>query len=68
MYNKNQEEIGKLTSGTFSPYLKAGIGMGYIDKDYKQPNTELLVDIRGRKKEAKVVKLPFVPQRYYRGE
>ena len=35
--------------------------MGYVDSEYKQPDTELLIDIRGKKKEAKVVKLPFVP-------
>lgn len=48
IFNKRKEEIGKLTSGTFSPILKAGIGMGYILKDYKKPGTELLIDIRGR--------------------
>ncbi|AHM61878.1 glycine cleavage system aminomethyltransferase T [Flammeovirgaceae bacterium 311] len=52
-------KIGVVTSGTMSPSLSQGIGMGYLKKEYSQPGTEIFVDIRGRRIKAEVVKLPF---------
>jgi aminomethyltransferase len=51
--------IGEVTSGTFSPTLEKPIAMGYISPEHKQPGTKLLIDIRGSKEPAEVVKLPF---------
>ena len=51
--------IGVVTSGTQSPSLNQGIGMGYLKKEYTQPGSEIYVDIRGRRLKAEVVKLPF---------
>jgi aminomethyltransferase len=51
--------IGKVTSGTQSPSLGYGIGMGYLKKEWSQPGSEIWVDVRGRKLKAEVVKLPF---------
>lgn len=52
-------KIGVVTSGTMSPSLSQGIGMGYLKKEFSQPGAEVYVDVRGRKLKAEVVKLPF---------
>lgn len=52
--------IGEVTSGTMSPCLKEGIGMGYVQQAFAAPGTEIAVPIRGRLLRAVVVKLPFV--------
>ena len=52
-------EIGHVTSGTMSPTLKIGIGMGYVKTEYSLPSTEMYLDNRGRKLRMKVVKPPF---------
>ncbi len=56
-------KIGVVTSGTFSPSLEFGIGMGYVETSHAAENKELTVDIRGRKARAHVVKLPFVAKK-----
>lgn len=53
-------EVGSLTSGTQSPTLNAGIGMGYIDRDYASVGTQLVADVRGRDLPIEVVAAPFV--------
>ena len=52
--------IGHVTSGTMSPCLKVGIGMGYVDAAYAKAGTEIAVVIRDRLIKAEVVKMPFV--------
>lgn len=59
LVNVEGEEIGEVTSGTMSPVLKIGIGMGYVAKPYAAVDTEIFIDVRGRKLKAKVVKAPF---------
>ena len=54
------EEIGHVTSGTMSPCLKIGVGMGYVRSDCAKAGTEIAVEVRGRLLKAEVVKLPFV--------
>lgn len=51
--------IGRVTSGTFGPWVSKSIGMGYVGKQYTQPGTEIEVEIRGKPARARVVKLPF---------
>lgn len=51
--------VGNVTSGTVSPIRKIGIGMGYVAPEFAKPGVELLVDVRGRKLRAVVVKPPF---------
>jgi aminomethyltransferase len=51
--------IGEITSGTFSPTLQKPIAMGYVPPEYAKVGTELMIDLRGAKEPAKVVKLPF---------
>lgn len=51
--------IGKVTSGTMSPSMKKGIGMGYVPAEFAKPDSEIYVKIREKLNKAKVVKLPF---------
>ena len=51
--------IGFITSGTMSPSLKVGIGLGYVEISHSKPGTSIQIDIRGIKKFAKIVKDPF---------
>lgn len=50
---------GRVTSGTFAPYLGKSIGMGYVERSDAKPGTRLEVEIRGKTARAVVVKLPF---------
>jgi aminomethyltransferase len=52
--------IGKVTSGTQSPMLNIGIGLGYVATEFTAIGSEIFVDVRGRALKAQVVKLPFV--------
>lgn len=51
--------IGVVTSGTMSPSLNKGIGMGYVPTEMSKLDTEIFVQIRNKNVPAKVVKLPF---------
>jgi len=55
----NDEKIGIITSGTFSPTLQTPIAMGYVHPSATKIGTELFIDVRGRKIPAKIVQLPF---------
>ena len=55
--------IGSVTSGTMSPTLKKGIGMGYVETAYAEPGTPIAVVIREKPVAARIVKLPFIPNR-----
>ena len=52
--------IGRVTSGTMSPVLNKGIGMGYVHKAYSAIGTEIYVNVRNKLLKAKIVKLPFI--------
>ena len=52
-------EGGTVTSGSHSPMLERGIGMGYVPAALAQPETELTIDVRGRQRRARVVKKPI---------
>lgn len=60
LFNANDELIGRVTSGTQSPVLKRGIGMGYVAKEFAKTDTEVFVGVRNRRLKAQVVKPPFV--------
>ncbi|MBK6274145.1 MAG: glycine cleavage system aminomethyltransferase GcvT [Saprospirales bacterium] len=53
-------EIGIVTSGTQSPTLGYGVGLGYVDVAHTNTDSEIYIDIRGKLLKAKVVKLPFL--------
>jgi len=52
-------EIGKVTSGTMSPSMKIGIGLGYVQTSFSTLDTEIYIEIREKGVKAKVTKLPF---------
>ena len=55
---------GVVTSGTHSPTLDVGIGMGYVPSERAAVGTELQIDVRGKSRRARIVKKPF----YKRGD
>lgn len=60
---KNGQEIGQVTSGTYSPTLKKGIGMGYVDIKYGKLGRIIEIKIRDNIVKAKIIKLPFYKRR-----
>ena len=50
---------GEVTSGTHSPMLDVGIGMGYVPAAQAAPGTKLSIDVRGKPRTARVVKRPI---------
>ncbi|MXP45799.1 glycine cleavage system aminomethyltransferase GcvT [Altererythrobacter luteolus] len=61
-------EVGRVTSGGFSPTLGHPIAMAYVQKEHAGKDTALQVEVRGKRLDATVTPMPFVPQNYYRGE
>jgi aminomethyltransferase len=57
---KSGQEVGRVTSGGFSPFLKCGIGLAYVKSEYAAVGTELEIDVRGKASPVRVVKPPFV--------
>ena len=57
--NAEGQIIGEVTSGTMSPCLKKGIGMGYVATEFSKVGTELGIMVRGRQLKAEIVKPPF---------
>ncbi len=51
--------VGRVTSGTFGPWVNKSVGMGYIERALGQPGAPLQVEIRGRLHAARIIKLPF---------
>jgi aminomethyltransferase len=54
------EVIGKVTSGTMSPVLGVGIGLGYVTTGNSAPGSEIFIDVRGKALKAQVTKTPFI--------
>jgi aminomethyltransferase len=52
--------IGVVTSGTMSPLLQKGIGMGYVNQPFDALGSEIYIKIRQKNVKAKIVKMPFV--------
>ncbi len=50
---------GEVTSGSHSPMLDRGIGLGYVPAASAQPGTELRIDVRGRERRARIVEKPI---------
>jgi aminomethyltransferase len=58
--NENDKIIGRVTSGSISPCLKEGIGLGYVAAEYAKTGCEIFVKVRNKNLKANVVKLPFI--------
>jgi aminomethyltransferase len=50
---------GEVTSGTHSPMLDLGVGLGYVPADMAAPGSEIAIDVRGRRRRARIVKKPI---------
>jgi aminomethyltransferase len=61
-------EVGRITSGGFSPSLQRPIAMGYVATALAAPGTELKLEQRGKIFDARIAAMPFVPHRYHRRE
>jgi len=59
-------EVGKITSGGFSPSLQRPIAMGYVASHLAEPGTALKLEQRGKLFDARVAAMPFVPHKYHR--
>lgn len=59
IFSESGEVIGEVTSGTMSPSIGIGIGMGYVSKTFSSPDTSIFIAVRKRKLKARVVKLPI---------
>jgi aminomethyltransferase len=57
---KNGESIGVVTSGTQSPILSKGIGLGYVIKSWAKSKNEIDIIIRNNPVKAMIVKPPFI--------
>jgi len=54
-----EEEVGVATSGTMSPSLEIGIGMGYVQSDLAKAGTEIEIDVRGKRRPAEIRERPL---------
>jgi aminomethyltransferase len=59
IFDSNENEIGRVTSGTMSPSLDKAIGLGYVPVEFKEEGTEIFIGVRNKMLKAKVSKLPF---------
>lgn len=60
-------QTGRVTSGGFSPTLGHPVAMAYVDAANAADGTELQIEVRNKRLDARVAPMPFVPQNYYRG-
>jgi aminomethyltransferase len=54
-----EEEVGVVTSGTFAPSLALGAGMAYVRADLAEPGTEVGIDVRGKRRPARIASKPL---------
>jgi aminomethyltransferase len=56
------EEVGVVTSGTYSPSLEIGAGMAYVRSDLAEPGTAVEIDVRGKRRSARIASKPLYPK------
>ncbi|QIB65919.1 glycine cleavage system aminomethyltransferase GcvT [Kineobactrum salinum] len=61
------EVVGEICSAAYGATVGAPIAMAYVQRDLGEPGTQLAVDVRGKQVAVTVSRMPFVPQRYFRG-
>ena len=49
IFDQNDKEIGKVTSGSFGPSVECSIAMGYVENNYSPTNTKIFLEVRGKK-------------------
>ncbi len=62
------QRIGAVTSGGFGPSVEGPVAMGYVQPDHAKAGTAVLLEVRGKHHPAEIVKMPFHPHSYYRGQ
>ncbi|MDF5490829.1 glycine cleavage T C-terminal barrel domain-containing protein, partial [Vibrio parahaemolyticus] len=67
LFDADGVKIGVVTSGTAGPNAGKPVSMGYVRADLAAIGTEVFAEVRGKMLPMTVEKMPFVPQRYYRG-
>ena len=53
------ERVGRVTSGTWAPFLGKAIGMAYVPAAISAAGSEIAIEVRGRRARARVVRMPF---------
>ncbi len=59
IFNDSCEAVGAVSSGTFSPTMHKGIGLGFVPKEFAKEGSTLNIEIRSNLHKAKIIKLPF---------
>jgi aminomethyltransferase len=59
IHDEEGNQIGIVTSGTMSPSMKKGIGLGYVNLPHNQLNSNIFISVRNKNLKALVVKAPF---------
>lgn len=59
IFDKDQVEVGRVTSGTMSPTLEKAIGLGYVPTEVAEPGTDIFIGVRKKMLPAEIVKTPF---------
>ncbi len=67
LYDADNNLVGTVTSGTFGPSAEIPIAMAYVSKPLAALDTRVYAEVRGKRLPMTVSRMPFVPQRYYRG-
>lgn len=67
IYDGQDNEIGKITSGTFGPSVQSSVAMGYVDNTFSKINTKIFLEVRGNKYPANICNLPFYKKNYVKG-
>ncbi len=55
----DERQVGRVTSGSFAPFLEKNIGLAYLPRSLADVGTEVRIDVRGRSEPAEVVPTPF---------
>ena len=66
VHGRDGEEIGVVTSATYSPSVGHNVGMAYVSRRQAKVGSKLQLKIRSKTVAAEVVKMPFVPANYYK--
>jgi aminomethyltransferase len=67
IFNKNDKNIGEITSGTFGPSVQAPVAMGYVENSFSEIDTKVFLEVRGKKYPAIISNLPFYKKSYVKG-
>ncbi|MDA8537543.1 glycine cleavage system aminomethyltransferase GcvT [Candidatus Pelagibacter bacterium] len=67
IFDKDDKNIGEITSGTFGPSVQAPVAMGYVENSFSKIDTKVFLEVRGKKYPAIISNLPFYKKNYVKG-